>query len=68
MRRIEKRILFKATKVIVLSEYMRERVLEIHNYPEDRVVKIPGGVDLVRYNLATGGKGAAKEAAKLPTN
>jgi glycosyltransferase involved in cell wall biosynthesis len=47
---------------------MRERALEIHNYPGDRVVKIPGGVDLVRYNLATGGKGVAKEAAKLPTN
>jgi glycosyltransferase involved in cell wall biosynthesis len=68
MRRIEKRILFKASKIIVLSEYMRERALEIHHYPEDRVVKIPGGVDLVRYNLATGGKGAAKETAKLPTN
>jgi glycosyltransferase involved in cell wall biosynthesis len=68
MRSIEKRILFKATKVIVLSEYMRKRALKIHNYPEDRTVKIPGGVDLVRYNLATGGKGVAKEAAKLATN
>jgi glycosyltransferase involved in cell wall biosynthesis len=68
MRRIEKRILFKATKVIVLSEYMRERALEIHNYPADRVVKIPGGVDLDRYNMRTGGKGAAKEATKLPSN
>jgi glycosyltransferase involved in cell wall biosynthesis len=68
MRRIEKRILFKATKVIVLSKYMREKAVEIHNYPEDRVVKIPGGVDLDRYNLPTGGKQAAKEATKLPTN
>jgi glycosyltransferase involved in cell wall biosynthesis len=68
MRKIEKRILFRATKVIVLSEYMRDRAREIHNYPEDRTVKIPGGVDLVRYNLANGGKGAAKEAAKLPAN
>jgi glycosyltransferase involved in cell wall biosynthesis len=68
MRRIEKRILFKASKVIVLSEYMRERALEIHNYPEDRVVEIPGGVDLDRYNLPPGGKTAAKDAAKVPLN
>jgi glycosyltransferase involved in cell wall biosynthesis len=68
MRRIEKRILFKASKVIVLSEYMRERALEIHNYQKDRVVKIPGGVDLLRYNLASGGKEAAKGVAKVPLN
>jgi glycosyltransferase involved in cell wall biosynthesis len=68
MRRIEKRILFRAARVIVLSEYMRDRALEIHNYPEDRVVKIPGGVDLDHYRLPTEGKAAAKEVAKLPTN
>ncbi|MFX0200595.1 MAG: glycosyltransferase family 4 protein [Candidatus Hodarchaeota archaeon] len=68
MRRIEKRILCRADRVIVLSEYMRDRAVEIHNYPEDRVMKIPGGVDLDRYNLPIGGKGAAKEAVKLSTN
>ena len=68
MRRIEKRVLFKATKVIVLSEYMWERALEIHNYHEDQVVKIPGGVDLDRYRLPTEGKVAARDAVKLPTN
>lgn len=68
MRRIEKRILFKATKVIVLSEYVRGKALEIHNYPENRVVKISGGVDLDRYHLHPEGKAAAKDALKLPTN
>jgi glycosyltransferase involved in cell wall biosynthesis len=68
MRRIERRILFRAAKVIVLSEYMRGRALEIHNYPEDRVVKIPGGVDLDHYRLPAKGKKAAKPAAKLPSN
>jgi len=68
MRRIEERILFKATKVIVLSEYMRDKVSEIHNYPKDLMVKIPGGVDLDRYNLPTGGKTAAKDAVKVPLN
>jgi glycosyltransferase involved in cell wall biosynthesis len=68
MRKIEKRILFKAVRVIVLSEYMRNKALEAHGYPKDRMVKIPGGVDLDRYCLPTGGKATAKDAAKLPTN
>ena len=68
MRRIEKHLIFRAASVIVLSEYMHDRALEIHNFPEDGVVKIPGGVDLDRYNLPTGGKGAAKDAVKVPMN
>jgi glycosyltransferase involved in cell wall biosynthesis len=68
MKGIERRILSRATKVVVLSEYMREKALKIHNYPEDRVVKIPGGVDMDRYHLPPKGKAATKEAAKLPTN
>ena len=68
MKSIERRILLRAHRVIVLSEYMRDRALRIHNFPADRMVKIPGGVDLDLYHLPIGGKGAAKEAAKLPTN
>ena len=68
MKKMEKRLLHKASKVVVLSEYMRQKVLKIHNYPEDRVVKIPGGVDLEYYRLPTGGKGSSKEVFKLPTN
>ena len=66
MRRIEKRILFKAVRVIVLSRYMFNKILEIHHYPENRVIKIPGGVDLNRFNLPAGGKLAAKGDAGLP--
>jgi len=68
MRRIERRLLFRAARIIVLSEYMRDKALEIHNYPKARIVKIPGGVDLDRYLLPTGGKAAAKDTAKLPAN
>jgi len=69
MRRIERRILFRAARVIVLSEYMRDKALKTHNnYHQDRILKIPGGVDLDRYRLPTEGKAAAKEAAKFPTN
>ena len=65
MRHIEKRILFKAAKVIVLSQYMLGKVLEIHQYPESKMVKIPGGVDLNRYHLPAGGKPIAKKAVKF---
>jgi glycosyltransferase involved in cell wall biosynthesis len=66
MRRIERRILFRAARVIVLSDYMRDKALEIHNYPKYRMVKSAGGVDLDRYCLPSGGKTAAKDALKLP--
>ena len=66
MRWIEKRILLKAANVIVLSQYMFNKILEIHHYPENRVIKIPGGVDLNRFNLPAGGKSAAKGNAGLP--
>jgi glycosyltransferase involved in cell wall biosynthesis len=68
MRCIERRILFGADRVIVLSEYMRAKVLEIHNYPKDLMVKIPGGVALDYYRLPTEGKTAAKDAVKVPLN
>ncbi|MBW1888829.1 MAG: glycosyltransferase family 4 protein [Deltaproteobacteria bacterium] len=60
MRLVEKRILRKASKVIVLSQYMANKLSEIHNIPADRVVKIPGGVDLNRFHLPDEGKEAAK--------
>ena len=66
MRWMEKRILIKAARVIVLSQYMFDKVLEIHNYPPDKVVIIPGGVDLKRYHLPEGGKASAKQSINLP--
>lgn len=68
MRRIEGRILLRADRIIVLSVHMRDKAVEIHNYPKDRMVKIPGGVDLDHYRLPNGGKEAAKEFANLPKN
>jgi len=66
MRWIEKRILLKTARVIVLSQYMFNRVTEIHGYQERKIVKISGGVDLNRFHLEEGGKAAAKSRMKLP--
>lgn len=60
MKQIERRVLRKADKVIVLSRYMLERVSKIHSYPKTRLIKIPGGVDLNRYRLPIGGKPAVR--------
>jgi glycosyltransferase involved in cell wall biosynthesis len=65
MRRIEKRIMFRAARVIVLSDYMRDKAVEIHNYPRIRMVKIPGGVDLDHYRLPNGGKLPSKKTVFL---
>lgn len=68
MRWIEKKILFSASKVIVLSQYMFNKVLEIHSYPEKKISKIPGGVDLNRFNFSMEGKSMAKSDLQLPIN
>ena len=65
MKQIERRVLRKADKVIVLSRYMLERVSKIHSYPKTRLIKIPGGVDLNRYRLPVGGKRAVRDTLGL---
>ena len=68
MKQIERRVLRKADKVVVLSQYMLERVLKIHSYPKARLIKIPGGVDLNRYGLPMGGKRAVRDKLGLSQN
>jgi glycosyltransferase involved in cell wall biosynthesis len=65
MKQIERRVLRKADKVIVLSRYMLEKVSKIHSYPKTRLIKIPGGVDLNRYRLPIGGKRAVRDTLGL---
>ena len=66
MRRMEKRILYKAAKVIALSQYMFDKALETHHCPKSKMVKIPGGVDLKHFRLPAEGRAAIKDALKLP--
>ena len=65
MKMIEKKILKRSIKVIVLSDYMGKKVSQIHGYPRDKVTIIPGGVDLDRFHLPIGGKTATKKDLDL---
>ena len=49
-RRIIERLCIKrASKVMVLSKYMKHKVQYIHGIPGERIVVNPGGVDLNRF-------------------
>ena len=49
MRRIEKLIVSRSNRVIVLSNYMSGRVKKLHGYPGERTIVLPGGVDLTSF-------------------
>ncbi len=66
MRRLEKNVVNKADKIIVLSEYMREKVVNLHQSPAHKIIKIPGGVDLNRFHLPDEGKTQTKRDLHLP--
>jgi len=68
MRWLERLILSKAAIVIVMSDYMFKKVVEIHNYPKRKMVTIPGGVDLCCFNLPQEGKIAAKNIVRPPVD
>ncbi|MCP4681812.1 MAG: glycosyltransferase family 4 protein [Desulfobacterales bacterium] len=46
---IEKFCIIRALKVMVLSRYMKQRLMEIHGIPAERIIVNPGGVDLDRF-------------------
>ncbi|MBW1702150.1 MAG: glycosyltransferase family 4 protein, partial [Deltaproteobacteria bacterium] len=48
-RRIERFCLKRAVKIVALSQYMKEKVQDIHGIQADRIVVNPGGVDLDRF-------------------
>jgi len=67
MRLIEKRIMLKASRIIVLSNFMRNKLLEIHN-PRCEISIIPAGVDLDDFHLPDGDKASAKQKTELPSD
>lgn len=65
MRLVEKRILLKARKVLVLSQFMSNKLSRIHHYPPRRIAIMPGGADLSRFCPPNGGKAEAKKGLSL---
>ncbi|MBD3349139.1 MAG: glycosyltransferase [Candidatus Eisenbacteria bacterium] len=51
-RRSEAACLRRADRVVVLSEFSREQLASYYPFALDKVVKIPGGVDLERFRPA----------------
>lgn len=51
MRRwCERAVLRRCDRIIVLSEFMKRRVMSQHGLPEARVRIVPGGADLTRFS------------------
>lgn len=51
-RWIERAVITRCDQVVVLSEFMRRRVLAVHGIPADRIVLIPGATDSQTFTPA----------------
>ena len=49
-RFIEKYLMDKSQKNVVLSQYTKDKLTNLHKIPKDKIVIIPGGVDLIRFS------------------
>jgi glycosyltransferase involved in cell wall biosynthesis len=47
---IEGYCLRKSTKILVLSQYMKQKAIDIHRIADEKIIVNPGGVDLDRFN------------------
>lgn len=68
MRWIEKQMLLKSSGIIVLSHYMRNKLVKIHNGFKDKIAIIPGGVDLDSFTLSEKNKTGAKQLKGFPND
>jgi glycosyltransferase involved in cell wall biosynthesis len=64
-RWIESRVLNQSNRIVVLSGYTRDKLLNIYGVPEGKIAIIPGGIDLVRFHPAAD-KRAVRERLQLP--
>ena len=64
-RRTETTCLRRADRVVVLSDFSRELLVGCYPFARDKVVKIPGGVDLERFRPA-GDRAEVRRSLGLP--
>lgn len=65
---VEKKILFKSSKVISLSKYMRDKLIGLHEFPEEKVKIISGGIDLNEFSPPDPEKDNIVEAEGIPSD
>jgi len=46
---MERYCIRRSQKIVVLSEYMKKKLIKIHNIHHEKITVIPGGVDLQRF-------------------
>ncbi|MBI4400203.1 MAG: glycosyltransferase family 4 protein [Nitrospirae bacterium] len=63
----EHAVMRRCERVVVLSEFMKRRVLTVHGIPEPRLLVIPGAADPVRFRPAEDPKEVRRRLA-LPLN
>jgi glycosyltransferase involved in cell wall biosynthesis len=66
MRRVESQMISRATKIVVLSRYMYKKARKIHPDSENKLVKIPGGVETDFFSLSDLSKAQMKQCIGLP--
>ena len=63
----ENRILGKSAWVIVLSNFMKEKLKDWHKFPQEKIKVVPGGVDLERFK-PTAKREIIRDKLNLPEN
>lgn len=64
---IEGYCLKKSAKIVVLSKYMKKKVIDIHGIADEKIIVNPGGVDLDRFHPLEK-RALIKEELELPTD
>jgi glycosyltransferase involved in cell wall biosynthesis len=64
---IERTVMSRCDRVVVLSDYMRRRVMEAHGIPAERIVLIPGATDPHTFR-PVGDRKASRAALCLPAH
>ncbi len=63
-KHVEKYVISKSDSVIVLSEFMKNKLVAYYKIDPDKILIIPGGVDLSKFEYL-GNKSGAKNKLKL---
>lgn len=64
-RSVEHAVISRCDRVVVLSEFMRQRVMAVHGIPADRIALVPGATD-PREFVPVQNRRPVREALNLP--